>query len=413
VSDNATTAKEAVCQKASNAVEYAKYRWTALFLVWGGFLVSYIDRRAWSSIAAPVGEAIGLEVAMLGVFVTAFYVGYVIANIAGGILTDFFGARVMTAATLIPLGVLTFSFSYTRSLWFGIVIQAAMGLAAGADYSAGMKIIATWFRRDRGVAMGIFTTATSLAVVIANATVPVLSQNYGWETAFHILGIMTIIWGIVSASLLRNHPREEPVGRTSRHEVFGLVKNRNLVLLAIAGCGGLWATIGFVSWGNALMTKQYGLSPVLAGQVMMAFGIGALLAKPVLGWLSDLRSISPKFLAVFCMVAFTVTLIIFSRCSTVTGFLMVTPFIGAFGYGFLPVLMSMISGASGDTAAGSGAGLTNALWQSGSAMSPLIVGHMYAVSHSLDTAIYTMAAGPVVAAIVLLGLTRSAYANRH
>jgi len=210
----------------SNVAAYARYRWTALFLVWGGFLVSYIDRRAWSSIAAPVGDAIGLEVAMLGVFVTAFYVGYVLANIVGGVLTDFFGARVMTAATLIPLGILTISFSFTRSLWFGIVIQAAMGLAAGADYSAGMKIIATWFRKDRGVAMGIFTTATSLAVVIANATVPVLSHNYGWETAFHILGIMTIIWGIISSSLLRNHPREEPVGRTSRHEVVGLVKSQ-------------------------------------------------------------------------------------------------------------------------------------------------------------------------------------------
>jgi len=122
--------QESTSDELVSDIACARYRWTALFLVWGGFLLSYIDRRAWSSIAAPVGEAIGIEVAMLGVFVTAFYVGYVLANVIGGILTDLFGARILTAATLIPLGLLTFSFSYTRSLWFGVVIQSAMGLAA-------------------------------------------------------------------------------------------------------------------------------------------------------------------------------------------------------------------------------------------------------------------------------------------
>jgi len=275
-----------------------------------------------------------------------------------------------------------------------------------------MKIIATWFRKDRGAAMGIFTTATSLAVVIANATVPTLSESYGWETAFHILGVITVLWGIISVTFLRNGPARGPIARTTRHEVFGLVKNRNLVLLAIGGCGGLWATIGFVSWGNALMTKQYGVSPVLAGQVMTAFGVGALIAKPTLGWLSDLRSVSPKILSIFCMVAFAVTLVIFGQCTTVSQFFIVAPFLGIFGYGFTPVLMAMISGASGERAAGSGAGLTNALWQSGSALSPLIVGQIYALTHSFEIALITMSIGPLIAGAALLGLSATAYAKR-
>jgi len=386
------------------------YRWVALFLVWGGFLLSYIDRRAWSSIAASAGESIGIEVAMLGIFVTAFYAGYVIANIAGGIFTDMFGARVMTAAALIPLGLLTFSFSYTRSLWFGFVIQAAMGLAAGADYSAGMKIISAWFRRSRGVAMGLYTTATSLAVVLANATVPPFSQHYGWEAAFRILGVITVIWGIVSIVLLRNGPAQAAAApRASRHEVTGLLKNRNLVLLAVAGCFGLWGTVGFVSWGNALMTKTYHVSPVMAGQVMTAFGVGAFIAKPVLGWLSDLRGVSPKALSILCMVCFALALVAFGQCSTVTQFFIVAPLIGVFGYGFLPVLMAMISDASGQKVAGSGAGLTNALWQSGSALSPLIVGQMYGLTHSFEVALITLAVGPVIACGALYGLSASAF----
>jgi MFS family permease len=137
------------------------YRWVALFIVWAAFLLSYVDRVAWSTVAAPVGASLGIEVSLLGAFVTAFYAGYVVANIIGGMLTDFLGGRAMMTFALLPLGVLTFFFGETTSLTMGILIQLAMGLAAGADYSAGMKVIPAWFTRDRGRAMGIYTTATS------------------------------------------------------------------------------------------------------------------------------------------------------------------------------------------------------------------------------------------------------------
>ncbi|MFX8156668.1 hypothetical protein ABTL03_19455, partial [Acinetobacter baumannii] len=79
---------EEVVQAASHAqTETSRYRWVVLAVVWAAFLLSYVDRVAWSSVAAPVGHSLGLSVSMLGAFVTAFYIGYVLANIAGGILT--------------------------------------------------------------------------------------------------------------------------------------------------------------------------------------------------------------------------------------------------------------------------------------------------------------------------------------
>src|ERR1700728_1505904 len=50
-----------------------RYRWTILFCAWMAFMLSYVDRVAWSSVAAPVGQSLGLSVGMLGAFVTAFY----------------------------------------------------------------------------------------------------------------------------------------------------------------------------------------------------------------------------------------------------------------------------------------------------------------------------------------------------
>jgi nitrate/nitrite transporter NarK len=390
---------------ASNTseTEASPYRWVALFIVWGAFLLSYVDRVAWSTVAAPVGSSLGIQVSLLGAFVTAFYAGYVVANIIGGMLTDVLGGRVMMTLALLPLGVSTFCFGETTSLTVGILIQLAMGFAAGADYSAGMKVIPAWFTRDRGRAMGIYTTATSLAVVLANAIVPSISAQYGWSSAFRMLGIATFAWGIVSLLFLKNRPGgERAPTRNSAKEMLSLLRNRNLIFLSIAGCGGLWATVGFGAWGNALMTRQYGISPVVAGSIIASFGIGAVIAKPTLGWISDLPGISRRLMSVLVLVAFAVTLVIFGMCSTVTQFYIVAPVLGAFSYGYLPVLMAQVSDASGKRLAGASAGWTNAIWQLGSAVSPLAVGNVYGGTHSIVLAVLTLAVGPVVGMIAML-----------
>lgn len=388
--------------------EESSYRWFALFLVWGAFLLSYVDRVAWSTVAAPVGASLGLKVAMLGAFVTAFYVGYVIANIVGGMLTDWLGGRLMLTLALLPLGIFTFGFSYTNTLTTGIVIQFLMGFTAGADYSAGMKIIPAWFSRDRGRAMGLYTTATSMAVVIANAVVPSFSAQHGWFNAFRMLGVVTFAWGIISFLLLKNGPaNSRPPERHNLGDMLGLLRNRNLVFLSIAGFCGLWATVGFGAWGNALMTKQYGISPVEAGSIIAAFGIGAVIAKPLLGWISDLPGVSRKLVSILCLLIFAAMLVVFGHCSTASQFHLVAPVLGAFSFGYLPVLMAQLSDASGKRLAGAGAGWSNAVWQTGSAISPLVVGQVYGGTHSFMLALSTLAVGPLIGAAAMLFVNKT------
>jgi sugar phosphate permease len=380
-----------------------KYRWVILFAAWMGFMLSYIDRVAWSSVAAPVGQSLGLSVGLLGAFVTAFYIGYVVANIGGGLLTDTIGARRTLALALVPLGIATFCFGYTRSLGTGITLQVIMGLTAGADYAAGMKIIASWFQRERGLAMGIYGTATSLAVVISNATVPSISKFYGWQTAFHILGIVTLIWGFACLIILRDSPFKKQHTSITRQEVRDLLKNRNLILIALVGFAGFWATVGFGAWGNALMTKQYGIAPVEAGAILATFGVGAVISKPLLGWIRD--QLGPrwaKILPMICLLCFSGLLVVFGRCTTISEFYVVAPALGAAAFGYTPLLYVLLTEASGTKAAGAASGFTNAMWQFGAGLAPMAIGAVYAYSHSFSLAINTLAIGPLIGAFLIV-----------
>jgi sugar phosphate permease len=378
------------------------YRWVILFAAWLAFMLSYVDRVAWSSVAASAGQSLGLSIGMLGAFVTAFYLGYVVANVAGGLLTDTIGARRMLTFALLPLGLSTFAFGYANSLMSGIALQVVMGLSAGADYAAGMKIIASWFDRERGFAMGIYGTATSLAVVVSNATVPTIAKDYGWPSAFHVLGIVTFVWGIVCFKVLRDSPNGAKNRSITRGEVRELLKNRNLILIALAGLSGFWATVGFGAWGNALMTKQYGIPPVTAGAILALFGFGAVVSKPLLGWVRDLLGHkSGRVLPVVCLFAFSALLVVFGRCQTESAFYLLAPVLGAAAFGYTPLLYVLLTEASGTKAAGAASGFTNAIWQLGSVIAPIAVGAVYQSTHTFSLAIDTLAAGPFIGALIL------------
>jgi MFS family permease len=100
-------------------------------------------------------------------------------------------------------------------------------------------------------------------------------------------------------------------------------------------------------------------------------------------------------------------LVVFGQCSTVTQFYIVAPFLGAAAFGYTPVLIAQVTRASGAKSAGAAAGLTNAIWQSGSAVAPIVVGGVYASTHSFIYALLTLAAGPMCGAVLLFFVTRN------
>jgi len=383
-----------------------RYRWVILLLVWGAFLLSGVDRIAWATIAASAGQSLGIELAMLGSFVTAFYIGYVFANVLGGLATDAVGGRAMLILALLPLGIATFFFSFTENLSTGLAIQFVMGAAAGADYAAGVKLIASWFGRERGRALGLYSTATSLSVVLTNAVAPTLSAAWNWRGVFRMLGLATLSWGIVCALLLRNgSPTSAGSPKTTRAEIAFLLKNRSLICLGLAGCGALWATVGFSAWSNALMIQAHEISPVTAGSVIATFGLAGAVGKPLIGWVCDLFRGSAKRLSILCLTGFAGALLLFGQCSTVMQFYILAPILGVVAFGTTPLFLTQVTWASGEKYAGAAAGLTNAMQQCGSALAPIVIGHVYAIHHSFSMAFVTLAFGPIFGLLALAFVT--------
>ncbi|HWK45202.1 MAG TPA: MFS transporter [Stellaceae bacterium] len=379
------------------------YRWVILFIASLSFLLSFIDRLTWANVAVSVGGSLGLPVAALGIFVTAFYVGYVICNALGGIVSDRIGGRLTLTLSMLALGVFTFLFSFTTTVTFGLVSQALMGLAAGADYASCIKLIVVWFdRTSRGRAMGLFLIGSSLGVTATNAVVPTLAAMVGWEGVYRILGLVTLAVGIGSFVLLRDRPLGDVPTTRPKASIRPLLRNRNLILLGLTGFAGFWGTWGFAFWANALMIKKHGLSPIEAGFIVSLVGVFAIIGKPLIGLLSDWMGGRRKWLTFGTFVLFAGMLMVFGTLTDRLAFQIAAPFVGLGAFVYSPLMAAMVAEASGVALAGSAAGILGGIWQLGSVIVPLVVGFVFQSTGSFQAAFATLAAGPVLAAICLL-----------
>jgi sugar phosphate permease len=372
-------------------------------LTWLALLICFVDRLAWGNVSLDVGRALNLQMTALGAFVTAFYIGYVLSNAAFGFATDFLGPRIMLGAGLVVLGALTFAFGFMQSFIMGACIQVLMGLASGVDYSAGVKLNTAWFsKHQRGTAFGFYMTATSLAVVVTNSIVPLLARRWSWTGAYAMLGAASVLVGIICLLLIRNAPPVEHRAAAETKPDFSLLfKKPDLILLAAAGFGAMWGTWGFAFWANALMVKGHGLTAAEAAGIMVLFGLGAIVAKPVIGVMSDWFGARRKLLAIICLGGFGPALLGFGWTETSQAFRYMAPVLGVFAFAYSPLMGAIVAEVAGSDLAASATGLTNALWQIGSVVVPVVIGALFQATGSFHVAFAALAVGPAIAAIVM------------
>lgn len=383
------------------------YRWAILAIAFLVLLTSFSIRLALSNVTPLLRDDLALSATAVGAFVTAFYIGYVIANAVGGVVADRIGASRAIAFPMAALAVFTFLFGAIDGAFSGLTVQVAMGLSAGVYFSATTKLVGAWFPvSERGRAFGIISMPSSLAVIFANSIYPLIIEAWSWQTLYRILGGYVAVVALLCFLVLRDGPAAKPVavkrlpaGQAMRE----MLKDRNFLLLAIGGFGGAWGTWGFAFWANALMVDGHGLSVVEAGRITAVFGVGALIAKPLYGFASDLLPVPRKYMVVASYVTFAIMLMVFGLLDT-RWLYVAAPFLGVTAFVYSPIMSAILTEMIGQRAVGTAAGLMNAFWQTGAVIVPIVVGACFQVTHSFMAAFAVLALGPAIGCVCMAAI---------
>jgi MFS family permease len=215
---------------------------------------------AWLTIAVQIGFVIGAVVSALLTLPDRFPPRRVILG----------GALLAAAANLGLLAV--------DGVGGAIVLRAVTGAALAAVYPPGMKAMAAWFRRDRGLALGVMVGALTLG-----SALPHLVNGLGGlsvEVVIITTSLLTVGGGVL-AQTVRPGPFPFPSAPFRPRQIFDVLRHRPTRLATLGYVGHMWELYALWAWIVVFLSRAFEKDAVTwqAAAPLGAFaviGIGAL-----------------------------------------------------------------------------------------------------------------------------------------
>lgn len=123
----------------------SRRKWIIAAMLFIGGGVSYLDRAARSVLAPLVVRDLKLDPASLGLVFSAFFVGYALCCMAGGMAADRFGPRKVIVCTILAWSLFCGLTGVAISFASLLVIRLFFGMAEGPFLSTSSKIVCNWF----------------------------------------------------------------------------------------------------------------------------------------------------------------------------------------------------------------------------------------------------------------------------
>ena len=177
------------------ALSASPRRW---WIVWALFLstvINYINRQTLSILAPVITKEFHLNHTELSHIFGAFQLSYAAMWFVGGICLDVVGTRLGLSIAVVwwSLTSICTSFANSASTFEGL--RFLLGMGEGLNWPGASKAVAEWFApRERGLAVAIFDSGSSVGGALAAIVVPWITFQFGWRSAFTFSGLLGFVW---------------------------------------------------------------------------------------------------------------------------------------------------------------------------------------------------------------------------
>ena len=180
----------------------------ALVLLLFSGVISYVDRASLAVGLPLIRQDLGISIAHSGVLLSAFLLVYAFSQLPAGAIVDRFGARRVLSAGLMLWSFAQILGGLVSSFWEFIGVRGLLGIGESPMFPSCARVVADWFApRDRGLATGIWNSASTLGTAIAAPLLTILMLRLGWRWMFITMGIAGLVIGLAFYNLHRN-PQE-------------------------------------------------------------------------------------------------------------------------------------------------------------------------------------------------------------
>jgi MFS family permease len=343
---------------------------------------------------------------------------YFALGLVSGPLADRFGSRPLcvTGMALIGGGICAAAWARTLIevyLCYGL----GVGLGIGTAYVPAVGAVQRWFVRRRGFASGLAVSGIGVGTLIFPPLAAYLIAAIGWRHAYLVLGATAGMAGIAASLLVENDPRARglapdgdppgpaaPAPAAAAGTVGEVVRSRRFVLL-YAAC--LVSSFGmFVPFVHLVpYAIDHGIGETSAALLLAAMGIGSTGGRFFLGGIADKLGRGLALIVMFAgmalgLLAWAGSTRYWELAAFALGY-------GVFYGGFVAVLPALTMDYFGGRHVSAIIGVLYTSIAFGTLIAPTAAGFAFDWSGSYTLPILAGAAGDVIAALIMLRLSRT------
>jgi sugar phosphate permease len=287
-------------QDGSRRLLRKQYIAVGLLVVLGA--IAYMDRVTLSIGTVEIRKEFGLSATAIGGLLSAWSLGYNIAQLPVGMLVDRVGSRKLLAYGLFVWSIAQAAGGVISGYGQFLVSRVLVGIGESPQYPTSVRVISDWFPiKDRGVPLGISTTAGSLGSAIAPMGLTVLMLAFGWRMMFVTMGAIGLAAGVLwlctyrdpaeaslnatDAALLRaDQPKQSPITIQRWAKLFSFRSTWGLLLGTL--CLTYTNTI-YKVWLPGVLEIQYHVGILRTGIYTTIPMIAGMAGSLVGGYVSD------------------------------------------------------------------------------------------------------------------------------
>jgi MFS family permease len=162
-----------------------------------------------------------------------------------------------------------------------LVLRAVTGISMAGVYPPAMKIMATWFQRGRGVAMGILIGA----LTVGSATPHLIrgTTDLPWRETLLAASLLALLGCVIVVVLVREGPFRFPAARFDMRMAGAIFRGPGLRLTCFGYFGHMWELYPMWTWIGVFLNESmqsrggdnyFRLDPSVA--TFLAIGVGGI-----------------------------------------------------------------------------------------------------------------------------------------
>lgn len=224
-------------------------RWRTLALL---AIAELLGMSLWFSGSAVVPALVSewkLDRNAADLLTLAVQIGFVAGTALSAFLNlpDIISSRHLFTLTAIAGAVVNGLFGlFAHDLISAVLLRFLTGMFLAGVYPPAMKILATWFRHGRGLALGVLVGALTLGKAMPYLVNGIGSRNWRYNVLF--VSLLAVIGALVTLLFVRDGPLALPRARFDWKQVGRVFHNRGVRLASLGYFGHMWELYAMWTW---------------------------------------------------------------------------------------------------------------------------------------------------------------------